>query len=310
MNRTIRIGTRGSKLALWQAHWVAERLRAAHADISVSIEIIKTVGDRVQDRPVEQIGVEGAFTRELDQALIDGRVEVAVHSLKDLPTTPADGIELAAIPEREDPRDVFIGKAARCIGDLPQGAVVGISSLRRRAQLLALRPDVKTAELRGNVDTRLRKLRDSSTLGGIMLALAGVRRLGLENAVTEVLELDRWLPAPGQGALAVTVRIDDADAQRLVSELDDAGTRAAVTAERALLARLEGGCHVPVGAYARLDDGILVLDGLIAALDGSRVVRSSVRGTPARGRHLGEELAEVLLSEGGAELLATFEARR
>ncbi len=307
MSKAIRIGTRGSQLALWQANHVAGRLRALDSNLDVTIQIIKTTGDMVQDRPLALIGVKGAFTKELDKALLGGEVDVVVHSLKDIPTEPAVGIALAAVPEREDPRDVFVGKNVQRVVELPQGARVGTGSLRRRAQLQAMRPDVEITDIRGNIDTRLRKLLESKTLEGIILAAAGVTRLGLVERVTEHLACADWLPAPGQGALGITVRDGDREAAGVVALLNDPAARAAVTAERALLARLEGGCHVPVGAYAQLDGGTLALDGLVADPDGSRVVRATRQGAPEDAAAIGTALADELLSMGGDAILAALE---
>ncbi|NIA15754.1 MAG: hydroxymethylbilane synthase [Nitrospiraceae bacterium] len=307
MTGAIRIGTRGSQLALWQAHWVADQLRALRPGLVVDVQIVKTTGDTVQDRPLALIGVKGAFTKELDRALLGGEVDVVVHSLKDVPTEPAPGIALVAVPEREDARDVFVGKNVQRVADLPQGAQVGTGSLRRRAQLQATRPDLEITDLRGNIDTRLRKLVESKTLEGIILAAAGVVRLGLLERVTEHLAYADWLPAPGQGALGITVRDTDSETGAVAALLDDPAARAAVTAERAFLARLEGGCHVPVGAYAQLDAGTLVLDGLVADPDGSRTVRATSRGAPAEAEALGTALADTLLSMGGGAILAALE---
>lgn len=308
--RTVRLGTRGSRLALAQAQWVADRLRASMPGLEVRLEVIKTAGDRVQDRSLHQLGVQGAFTRELDAALLDGRVDAAVHSLKDMPTKQASGLAIAAVPEREDPRDAFIGARGARLAELPEGAAVGTGSLRRRAQLLALRPGLRVEPMRGNIDTRLRVLRESGALQGIILACAGLRRLGLDGAITEILDAAAWLPAPGQAALAVTARADDAETLRAIQALDHPPARAAVTAERAFLARLEAGCHAPVGAWARADGSGLVLSGLVAALDGRAVIRGEETGSMAEARQLGERLAEALLSRGATELLAEAGARR
>jgi hydroxymethylbilane synthase len=309
MGRTLRIGTRGSRLALQQTQWVVSRLRDIEPSLQIETEIIRTVGDRVQDRPLDQLSVQGVFTKELDHALLDGGVDLVVHSLKDLPTVLTEGISIAAIPEREDARDAFIGRNGLLLADLPKGASVGTSSLRRRAQLLAIRSDLRPTEIRGNIDTRLRKLEVSGQNSAIILAAAGLRRLELHNVITEYLDFDRWLPAAGQGALAIACRPDDAAVRRAASALDNPEVRAAVTAERALLAKVEGGCHVPVGAYGRIVRGALVLDGLIAALDGCQVVRRQVKGEPADAWQLGEQLAERLLAEGGADILASLEDR-
>ncbi|HUW62283.1 MAG TPA: hydroxymethylbilane synthase [Candidatus Bathyarchaeia archaeon] len=309
MGRTIRIGTRGSRLALQQTQWVVERLREVAPDLHVKTEIIRPVGDRVQDKPLDQLSVQGVFTKEIDHALLDGVVDLVVHSLKDLPTVSTEGINIAAIPEREDARDAFIGKGGLLLAELPKGASVGTGSLRRRAQLLAIRSDLRPTEIRGNIDTRLRKLELSDQNSAIILAAAGLRRLDLDNVITEYLDFDQWLPAAGQGALAIACRPDDTAVRRVASALDDPDVRAAVTAERALLAKVEGGCHVPVGAYGRIVRGALVLDGLVAAIDGSQVVRRQLKGEPADAWQLGEQLAERLLAEGGADILASLEGQ-
>lgn len=309
MDRTLHIGTRGSRLALQQTQWVVNRLRDVEPGLQIETEIIRTVGDRVQDRPLNQLSVQGVFTKELDHALLDGVVDLVVHSLKDLPTVSTEGISIAAIPEREDARDAFIGKHGLLLAELPKGAFVGTSSLRRRAQLLAIRSDLRPTEIRGNIDTRLRKLELSGQNSGIILAAAGLRRLGLQDVITEYLDFDQWLPAAGQGALAIACRPDDTAVRRVASALDNPEVRAAVTAERALLAKVEGGCHVPVGAYGRIVRGSLVLDGLIAALDGSQVVRRQLKGEPADAWQLGEQLADRLLAEGGADILASLEGQ-
>jgi len=302
----IRIGTRGSQLALHQTEWVAARIRAGNPGINLDITVIRTVGDQVQDRPLDQLGVQGAFTKELDQALIENRVDLVVHSLKDQPTRPAEGLVVAAMPERVDPRDVFIGHGGIRLADMKAGARIGTSSLRRRAQLTHLRPDVTPLSIRGNVDTRLRKLKQGE-YDGIILAAAGLKRLGLDAEITEHLEIAQWLPAPGQGVLAVMTRADD-DAARAAAVLEHGPTRVAATAERALLARVEGGCHVPVGAHAHVTAaGRLVLEGLVADLAGERFVREAMEGAPGDARALGEQLAERLLANGGAAILAQLQ---
>ena len=310
MSETIRIGTRGSKLALWQANWVAGRLREGCPGQEVAIETIKTTGDVVQDRPLAEIGVKGSFTTELDRSLLDGRVDVVVHSLKDMPTDLEEGILLAAVPERADARDVFIGKEPGRMADLPQGAVVGTGSLRRCAQLRALRPDLRVEDIRGNIDTRIRKSRESNALAGILLAAAGVLRLELTDHVTEFLEYENWLPAPGQGALGVVVSEGNEAALSAASTLDHPETYAAVTAERALLARLEGGCHVPVGAFAQRHGHGLLLDALIAHPDGVPLIRAQAGCAFEDAESVGEAVAEQLLSRGGDRILAVCEERK
>lgn len=304
MAKALRIGTRGSKLALWQANWVATRLRERWPDRHFEIHIIKTTGDQIQDRPLEQIPVLGVFTKELDNALLAFDVDLAVHSMKDRPTDTPEGVVIAAIPEREDPRDAFIGKQAARLCDLPPNAVVGTGSLRRRAQMLALRPDLSTTALRGNIDTRLRKLAESDSLGGIILAFAGVHRLRLDTHVTELLELPYWLPAPAQGALAVTARSTDDETMEVVKAIEDANTRACATAERALLARLGGGCHIPVGAFAQTKEESLLLAGLVADSDGITVLRENIEGNAGEAESLGARLGDILLARGGTAIIS------
>lgn len=287
-----------------QTQWVAERLGELCRGLAVDVHVVKTTGDRVQARPLAEIGVTGVFTKELDHALLERRIDVAVHSLKDVPTTPAQGVCLAAIPEREDPRDAFVGKDGLPFNELPAGAQVGTGSLRRRALLLALRADLKPHDIRGNIDTRLRKLCESTTLAGIILALAGVRRLGLGNEVTGLFDISHWLPAPGQGALAIASRTDDGRVRKIVAALDHPPTRAATTAERAVLERLGGGCHAPIGAYAQVQKGRLVLDGFIADPSGGRLVRRREVGEPEEAHMVGSRLGERLLAMGGTEILA------
>lgn len=308
MNTVIRIGTRGSQLALWQANWVADRLRECWPGLRFNIEIIKTTGDRIQDRPLDQIPDLGVFTKELDNALLAHEIDLAVHSMKDRPTATPEGVAIAAIPVRADPRDAFIGKRAMRLADLPRNAVVGTGSLRRRAQAAALRADLGFTALRGNIDTRLRKLAESDGLDGIVLALAGIRRLGLDEHVTEVLELARWLPAPAQGALAITACEDDSELMEIAHVVDDADTRVAAMAERALLTRLGGGCHVPVGAHAYVSGRQLSLSGLIAASGGTPLVRDCVEGPVEQAEALGAALGDTLLAHGGAAILSSLAA--
>jgi hydroxymethylbilane synthase len=305
----IRIGTRGSSLALYQTNWVAGRLRELNPGLHCEVEVIKTVGDQVQDRPLDQLGVQGAFTKELDVALLSGRVDLVVHSLKDQPTKTADGLQITAIPERADHRDVYIDKDGLRLSERGDGARIGTSSIRRRAQLTAINERLRGVPIRGNVDTRLRKLREGQ-FDGIILAAAGLTRLGLESEVTEYLDTERWLPAPGQGALAVMTRADDEPVREVVAKLEHFESRAAVTAERALLERVEGGCHVPVGAYARIEDGRLHLEGLIASPCENCVIRSAIAGAPEEAAELGMRLADTLLLAGGKDILEHLEGGR
>jgi hydroxymethylbilane synthase len=306
MNKEIVIGSRGSKLALWQSEWVKARLEELGA--RVRIEIFKTSGDVMRDVPLATIGGQGVFTKELEVALLDGRIDVAVHSLKDLPTVNPEGLSIAATPEREDARDALVLRADADAGGasierLAGGSVVGTSSLRRIAQLKHLRPDVQVKDLRGNVDTRLRKL-DAGEYDALILASAGLRRLGLGRRISAAIETDVMLPAVSQGSLGVQTRADDAETNTLVSRLDDAATRAAVLAERALLRKLGGGCQVPIAAHARVEGGRLRLDGLVASLDGSRVIRDSIETDTLEADAAGDALAARLLERGAGELLS------
>ncbi len=302
------IGSRGSKLALWQANWVRERLEALDPEVEVRVEVIKTTGDVKTDVPLSVIGGQGAFTKELEQALLDRRIDIAVHSLKDLPTILPEGLNISAITEREDPRDALVlregeGEGVASLKDLRAGAIIGTSSLRRIAQLKHLRPDVVLKDVRGNVDTRLRKL-DAGWYDALILASAGLRRLDLAHRISAPISFEEMLPAVGQGALGIETRADGGEATRLVSRLDHWPTRVACVAERALLRRLGGGCQVPIAAHGTvLDGGVLRLEGLVAALNGSRVIRDSIEAD-AEGDTLGEALAARLLERGAASLLA------
>lgn len=303
MAMRLSIGSRGSQLALWQANWVkAELERRGHA---VNIQIIKTTGDRITDLPLAKAGTKGLFTKEIEEALLAGRVQLAVHSLKDLPTELPAGLALGAVPRREDPRDALVcGQAAggaRRLSELPAGVRVGTSSLRRSAQLLHARPDLAIEPLRGNLDTRLRKLGEGK-LAAIVLASAGLHRMGWEGRISEYFQPEVMCPAVGQGALGVEVRADDAATREALVPLDDRATRLETTAERALLARLGGGCQVPIGALARLDHGgRLRMVAVVASPDGARLFRAAGEGTePAE---LGTRLAEQLLRDGAAQIL-------
>lgn len=288
------LGTRGSQLARWQANWVAEQLRARVPHLEIVIETITTQGDRVLDTPLSQIGDKGLFTREIETALIEHRIDAAVHSLKDLPTDLPAGLTLAAICEREDVRDALVSRLNVGLDGLPRGARVGTSSLRRAAQLRAHRPDLNIVNIRGNVDSRLRKsLTDE--YDAIVLAVAGLVRLGFADRITEFLSLDVMLPAPGQGALAIETRANDANIHALVSLLDHTPTRTATNAERAFLRALGGGCQLPVAAYGQVDDNALRLRGLIADEDGTNVWRGAASGEVSDVESLGEKLARELL---------------
>jgi hydroxymethylbilane synthase len=306
------IGSRGSQLALWQANWVRDQLTAAGHEIS--IEIIRTSGDKLQSYPPEQplppsiaqsvaeAGTKGLFIKEIEEALLAGQVDLAVHSLKDLPTIMPAGLILAAVPPREDARDVFISGGGEPFEQLPAGARVGTSSPRRQAQIRLVRPDLELIAMRGNLDTRLRKLQRGDC-AALVLAAAGLHRLGLRERITGYFSFDQICPAVGQGALAIEIRQDHAELARAVTPLDDPLTHLAVCAERALLRRLGGGCQVPIAAHANFEDNQLHLQGVVASLDGSRLIRATAVGSQKDPENLGAAVAEDLLEQGAGEIL-------
>lgn len=299
--KQVRIGSRGSMLATWQAKHIATRL--AGLGVETEIVFIKTSGDRFQQAGVNQIGVKGVFIKEIEDALLDGRVDLAVHSMKDVPTETPEGLSFPAICEREDPRDCLVSIAEKNFGALPPGARVGTGSLRRQAQLRHARPDLAFLELRGNVDTRLQKLARGE-YDAIVLAKAGLDRLGWSARITEVLPAELCLSAVGQGALAIEARAEaDANLGAALAKLDHAATRAAVTAERALLRELEGGCQVPLGAWARIDNDELVLDACIVSVDGGDYIRKRAGGRPEDAEPIGRDLARELLAAGAGRIL-------
>jgi len=298
----LRLGTRSSPLALWQANHVADRLRPVVAPRAVELVLIETIGDQVQDKPLSQMGGFGVFTKAIQQALLDGRVDVAVHSLKDLPTIPEPRLALAAVPPRGPNGDVFVSIRHQCFADLPERAVVGTSSLRRRAQLLNERPDLVAVDLRGNVETRLRKLGEQN-LDAIILAEAGLHRLGLDDRITEVLDPKWMLPAVGQGAIGLECRVDDVESRDAVEAINDPATWNAVQAERAMLYALGGGCLVPIGAHTSGVNGTTTLRGTVLSQDGKRRIVDTLKGPADKPLNLGNELAARLLAGGAAELL-------
>ncbi|MGZ4889122.1 MAG: hydroxymethylbilane synthase [Candidatus Angelobacter sp.] len=300
----LRIGSRGSQLALWQANHVAALLRAKKH--TVEIEVIKTTGDKMTSVALAKVGTKGMFTKEIEEALHEKRVDLAVHSLKDVPTDLAQEFELAAIMKREDPRDAFISVKFSGLEELPQGAKVGTSSLRRQCQLKAMRPDLQVLPLRGNVDTRLRKL-ESGEYDAIILAAAGVLRLGLETHVRSRISADVMCPAVGQGALAIEIRRGDQQTKTLLAFLNDADTHAAIDCERELLGSLGGGCQVPIGAYAEKRGGRLYLQAMVGRPDGSQILREQADGTD--GVKLGRETAQTLLWRGGDKILTDVYAQ-
>ena len=304
MSRPLTIGSRGSKLALWQAEQARARLQSLNPQLDVHIEIIKTTGD-VKNDPLSVIGGKGVFTKELEDALLDGRIDLAVHSLKDLPTILPDGLSISAICEREDPRDALVlpsGSENGSLLHLPDGAVVGTSSQRRLAQLKALRSDVVVRDLRGNVDTRIRKL-DEGQYDAVILASAGLVRLGLQERISARIAITEMLPAVGQGAIAIETNSDNELAVQITSRLDHLETRVACLAERAFLRGLGGGCQFPIAAHAILDGDLLKLDGLVAKPDGSEILRGSLSGTPEAPETLGSTLAGQLMADGAGSLL-------
>ncbi|WP_435011361.1 hydroxymethylbilane synthase [Tundrisphaera lichenicola] len=299
---TIRIGTRGSHLARWQSGWVADQLRALHPGLVVELVEIKTQGDRDRNSPLAAIGGTGLFTKEIQRALSEGLVEVAVHSLKDLPTAGPEGLTLGAVPPREDVADALIAPNGRTLEGLPEGATVGTGSLRRRAQLLHARPDLTVVGVRGNVETRLNKALHGE-LDGVVLAEAGLRRLGLDSHVTGRLGPPGFLPAVGQGALGIECRKSDEGTLGLLAALDDPATHRSVIAERRLLAELEGGCMIPLAAHAREVDGLLAMDAFVLDPDGRERVAASATGPIDEPDELGRRVAEILLNQGAGRLL-------
>jgi hydroxymethylbilane synthase len=302
MTRLLRLGTRGSPLALWQANHVAALLRTAAPGLDVELIQIETTGDQVRDRALAQIGGDGVFTKEIQRAVQDDHADVAVHSLKDLPTFPALDLVLAAVPGRGPTGDAFVSQRHRSFEALPRHATVASGSLRRRAQLKFCRPDLRLVDIRGNVETRLRKLADQD-LDAIILAQAGLDRLGLTASITEILDPEWMLPAVGQGALGLECRADDERTRTLLKKIDHAPTSWAVRAERALLRALGGGCQVPIGATTRVEGATLTLRGVVLPPDGSRRVVGEVAGPIAQAETLGQRLAEDLLARGARELL-------
>jgi hydroxymethylbilane synthase len=294
----LRIGSRGSQLALWQANHISALLRERGHEIE--LEIIKTTGDKITDVALAKVGTKGMFTKEIEEALAQGRIDLAVHSLKDLPTEVSSGFEIAAVTQRENPRDVFCSRKYKSIEDLPQEARVGTSSLRRQAQLKAVRPDLDIHPLRGNVDTRLRKL-EAGEYDAIILAAAGLNRLGKTELVRQVIPAEVMCPAAGQGALGIEIRAADSATRQHLAFLDDAAARATTTCERALLNKLGGGCQVPIGAFAEVRNGRLHLEAIVADPDGSKVLRESRDGSDPI--QLGESVGETLLQRGGDAIL-------
>jgi hydroxymethylbilane synthase len=289
-------------LALWQAEWVKAELENKYSDMNVSLTKIKTTGDKILDVPLAKVGGKGLFVKEIEEAMLANEIDIAVHSMKDVPTFFPDGLHLSAITKREDPRDALLTRNNIHFKDLPIGANVGTSSLRRQAQLMNVRPDFVIHQLRGNVDTRLRKLKEGQ-YDAIILAAAGVKRLGLADNVSEYIDPEISLPAIGQGALGIECRVDDRELNDLIAFFNHPDSRTCVTGERALLRRLEGGCQVPIACYGQMKSGNLHLTGLVGSVDGKRIIKDSIEGTPHKAEKLGVSLAEKLLSQGADAIL-------
>lgn len=297
------IGSRGSGLALWQANWIKTQLEELHTGLQVEIQIIKTSGDKIQDVPLTKIGGKGLFVKEIEEALIRREVDIAVHSMKDVPMKLPYDLEISVITERENPFDALISRDNIKLDDLPKKAKIGTGSLRRSSQLLKYRPDLKIVPLRGNIDTRIKKL-DSEGLDAIILAAAGLRRMGWAEKITEVIPAEIILPAMGQGAVGIETRTFDPDVVHAIMDLDHEETHFALDAERAFVDELEGGCQVPIGAYATIDgDENITLNGLVASLDGKTILKSSSKGPSIEAKKLGRELGKEILAMGADKIL-------
>jgi len=296
------IGSRGSQLALWQANWVKSELERLHSNVDINIRVIATSGDNIQDVPLAKIGGKGLFVKEIEEALLANEIDLAVHSMKDVPMELPTELGISVITKRENPLDALISKNGEKLADLPQGATIGTSSLRRSSQLLKYRDDFKIHPLRGNVDTRLRKVEEGK-YDAILLASAGLNRLGWANRITEEISHDILLPAMGQGALGIETRLDDMMIYDFISTLNHEETNYAVTAERSLVGRLDGGCQVPIGAYARVEKGLITLKGLVASLDGEVIYKLENGGPVDDAINIGQELGAQLLKMGANEIL-------
>ena len=308
MTDTLRIATRKSQLALWQADYVRDVLLQYHPDLNVELVKMTTEGDRILDTPLAKVGGKGLFVKELENGLLNGDADIAVHSMKDVPVELPEGLHLSVICPREDPRDAFVSNEYSLFEDLPKGARLGTSSLRRQCQLAAQRPDLNIIDLRGNVNTRLQKL-DDGDYDAIILAAAGLKRLGMEDRITECLSPEISLPAIGQGAVGIECRQDDDWVNKLLAPLNDRDTAIRVRAERSLNHRLQGGCQVPIAGYAELAHGVILLRGLVGMVDGSQIIHGEIAGQPEDAEYLGRVLAEDLLSRGADEILESLYAQ-
>jgi hydroxymethylbilane synthase len=304
MKRTLRIGTRGSALALTQTNWVVEKIRAKHPGVKIEIITIKTTGDKLEDVALAKIGGKGLFVKEIEEALLRGEIHAAVHSLKDMPAETPGELEIGVIPEREDPRDVLISRGNRKLEELPGGAKIGTGSLRRSIQLAKLIPHVQVVPIRGNLDTRIKKI-EREGLDGIIVAAAGVRRMGWTDRVSQFISVEQIIPAIGQGALAMEMRRDDEESRELFRFLNHEDSRIEVGAERAFLRVFGGGCQLPIAAYGRRRGDGISLVGLVGNLDGSVIIRDEASGPAAECEAVGKELAERILSKGGKEIMET-----
>ena len=302
MEKTIKIGTRGSKLALWQADWVKSELNARHPSFSFELVTIKTKGDKILDVPLAKVGGKGLFVKEIEDALLNGLIDLAVHSMKDMPAEIPQGLCIGAIPQRETPQDVLISKKGLLLSELKPQSRIGTSSLRRTAQLLHARPDLVILPLRGNLDTRLKKL-ETENLDAIILAAAGVKRLGLEGRITEYMDENVMLPAVGQGALCIEIRQNDPEVEPIVSSLEHHQTRVEVMGERAFLNRLEGGCQVPIAAYGKIEKNTFTLCGLVATVDGKTVIKETLSGPKDSSEIIGVKLADRMVAMGAKTIM-------
>lgn len=301
--KSIILGSRGSKLALWQANYVASQLTRVVPDLDVEVKVIKTKGDKILDVALSRIGDKGLFTKEIEKELLDGSIDMAIHSMKDLPSQMAPGLCIGAVLKRENPGDVLISRQGYKFSDLPEGAIIGTSSLRRISQIRALRPDIVLVDIRGNIETRIRKMHEQE-LDGIVLAYAGVKRLGLEEKISDILPHNIMLPAVGQGAIAIEVRQGDTSNLELARSINHEPTNWATRTERSFLRVLEGGCQVPIGCYAEVSGENITVEGLVASLDGRRVFRESIQGKCQEADLIGRQLARDLLQKGAASVLA------
>ena len=307
MKKSIKIGTRGSKLALWQANWVKSALTSINPCLSVDLIIIKTKGDKILDVPLAMVGGKGLFVKEIEEALLDGQIDIAVHSMKDMPAEIPYGLCIGAVPERETPNDVLISKNGVLFSGLIIGSKIGTSSLRRSAQLRHARPDLVILPLRGNLNTRLKKL-ETENLDAIILAAAGVKRLNFESKITEYLNKNVMLPAVGQGALCIEIRENDTEIEQIVAALDHQETKSAVMGERAFSNRLEGGCQVPIAAYGKIEQNIFTMNGLVADVDGKTILKKTLSGPVEQSESIGVKLADSLLSMGAKTILENIKA--